>query len=177
MTRVESGAGEAWDAMKTLLIMRHAKSSWEDAVLADEQRPLNKRGRRDASRMGRLLRENGLVPQAIFSSTAERGRQTAIAAAEASGFEGQIQFEASLYAAPADAYLSVLRGLPAETQVAMVVGHNPGVENLVEELTGENEHLPTAAIARVELPIERWADLRSETEARLDTVWRPREQG
>ena len=163
--------------MKTLLIMRHAKSSWKKAELADDQRPLNKRGQRDASRMGRLLRKNDAVPQAIFSSTAERARQTAIAVGEASGFEGQILFEASLYAAPAEAYLLVLRGLPAETQLAMVIGHNPGVDELVEELTGDDEHLSTGAIARVELDIPAWADLGAETEARLEAIWRPREQG
>ena len=162
--------------MKTLLIMRHAKSSWKQAEVADEQRPLNKRGLRDAPRMGRLLRKNDVVPQAIFSSTAERARQTAIAAADACAFEGQIQFEASLYAAPAEAYLLVLRGLPAETRVAMVVGHNPGVDELVEELTGEDEHLATGAIARLELDIPGWADLGAQTEARLEAIWRPREQ-
>jgi phosphohistidine phosphatase len=163
--------------MKTLLIMRHAKSSWKQAEVADDQRPLNKRGQRDAPRMGRLLRENDLVPQAIFSSTAERARQTATAVAEANGFEGQIQFDASLYAAPAEAYLLVLRGLPAEMHVAMVVGHNPGVDELVEELTGEDEHLSTGAIARVELDIPNWADLNAETEARLEAIWRPRDLG
>jgi phosphohistidine phosphatase len=162
--------------MKTLLVMRHAKSSWKEAAQADETRPLNKRGRRDAPRMGRLLREKGLVPQAIVSSTAERARQTAIAAAEASGFEGEIQFEASLYAAPAEAYLALLHGMAPELQIVMVVGHNPGVDELVDELTGEDEHLSTGSIARIELPIERWEDLSPETEARLETSWRPREQ-
>jgi phosphohistidine phosphatase len=162
--------------MKTLLIMRHAKSSWKDAALADDQRPLNKRGCRDAPRMGRLLREAGQVPQAIVSSIAERARQTAAAVADGCGFEGEIQYEASLYAAPAEAYLAILRGMPAEIQSALVVGHNPGLEELVEELTGEDEHLPSGAIARVELTLERWAELGGETEGRLETVWRPREQ-
>jgi phosphohistidine phosphatase len=162
--------------MKTLLVMRHAKSSWKVAAQADDQRPLNQRGRRDAPRMGKLLRENAVVPQAILSSTAERARQTALAAAEASGFEGEIQFEASLYAAPAETYLALLHGLAPELQIVMVVGHNPGVDELVAELTGEDEHLSTGSIARIELPIDRWGDLSAETEARLDTIWRPREQ-
>src|SRR5438105_3329988 len=111
--------------MKTLLVMRHAKSSWKDSEQPDELRPLNKRGKRDAPRIGRLLREKSQVPQAILSSTAERARQTAMAVAEASGFEGEIQFEPSLYAAPPEAYLALLRALPAELQSAMVVAHNP----------------------------------------------------
>jgi phosphohistidine phosphatase len=161
--------------MKTLLIMRHAKSSWKNAALPDDQRPLNKRGQTDAPRMGRLLREAGLTPAVILSSTALRVRQTALAAAEACGFEGEIQFEASLYGAPAETYLHLLRGLPAEPQLVMVVGHNPGVEELLAELTGEDEHLATGSIARIELDIAHWADLRAETEGRLATILRPRE--
>jgi phosphohistidine phosphatase len=162
--------------MKTLLIMRHAKSSWKQADLADDQRPLNKRGQRDAPRMGQRLRKADLVPQAILSSTALRARQTAQAVAETSGFDGEIQFDASLYAAPAEAYLAALRTLAPDIPIAMLVGHNPGVDELVQELTGEDEHMPTGAVARVELSIERWADLSAETEGQLETILRPREK-
>jgi len=161
--------------MKTLLIMRHAKSSWKDDTLADDQRPINKRGRRDAPRMGQVLRDAGLAPQAIVSSTAVRARQTAMAVAETSGFGGEIQYDASLYAAPPEAYLAAARQLAPEIQVALVVGHNPGLEELLQELTGEDEHLPTAGIARVQLAVEGWADLGAETEGHLETIWRPRE--
>jgi len=161
--------------MKTLLVMRHAKSSWKDAVLPDEQRPLNKRGRANAPRMGRLLREENLVPQTILSSTAVRAQQTALAVAEACGFAGEIQFEASLYGAPTETYLACLRDLPAEPEVVLAVGHNPGVEALLAELAGEDEHLPTGSIALIELELARWADLTAETAGRLQTIWRPRE--
>ena len=162
--------------MKTLLIMRHAKSSWKDGSLPDVQRPLNKRGLRDAPRMGRLLREQNLVPQAVLSSTAERARQTVAAVAESAGFEAQVQYVDSLYgAAPAD-YLAVLRGLPDETQVALVVGHNPGAQELVADLTGQDEHLSTAAIAHVELSIEHWSELTMDSEGHLAALWRPKEQ-
>ena len=161
--------------MKTLLVMRHAKSSWKHAVLPDEQRPLNKRGRANAPRMGRLLRETGLAPQAILSSTAVRARQTALAAAEACGFEGEIQFEPSLYGASAEIYIRLLGAVPGDPAVVLAVGHNPGVESLLAELTGEDEHLPTGSIARIELDLARWADLTAETEGRLETIWRPRE--
>ena len=155
--------------------MRHAKSSWKDESLPDEQRPLNKRGRADAPRMGRLLRDFGLIPRAILSSTALRARQTALAAAEAAGFEGEVQFEASLYGAPAETYLHTLRALPADPPIVLVVGHNPGVEELLAELTGEDEHMNTGSIARVELDLARWSDLTAKTEGRLETLWRPRE--
>ena len=161
--------------MKTLLVMRHAKSSWQEAALPDEQRPLNKRGRANAPRMGRLLRETGLAPQFILSSTAVRARQTALAVAEACGFEGEIQFEASLYGAPAETFLELLSAVPTDAVVVLAVGHNPGVEALLAELTGEDEHLSTGSIARIDLDIARWADLTADTEGRLDTIWRPRE--
>lgn len=117
--------------MKTLLMMRHAKSSWKDASMADQERPLNKRGRRDAPRMGQRLQDAGLFPQSILSSTAERARQTATAVADATGFEGEIHFDATLYAAAPEAYLAALRGVPAETRVALLIGHNPGLEELL----------------------------------------------
>lgn len=162
--------------MKTLLIMRHAKSSWKDDALPDEQRPLNKRGRRDAPHMGQLLREADAVPQVIACSTAVRARETVAALAEASGFGGEIRYEAALYAAPAEACLAVAAGLPDDAQTAMLIGHNPGVQEFIAELTGEDEALSTAAIARVSLPIEHWAELNAETEGRLETVWRPRDK-
>jgi phosphohistidine phosphatase len=162
--------------MKTLLIMRHAKSSWKQAGLADDQRPLNKRGRRDAPRMGQILREVDLVPEVVISSTAVRAQQTAAAAAEASGFTGEIQSDASLYAAPAEAYLARLRQLPPQPQVVLIVGHNPGMDSLLQGLTGQDEHMPTGAIARIDLPIERWADLSQDTPGKLESFWRPREQ-
>ena len=162
--------------MKTVLLMRHAKSSWKDDALADDQRPLNKRGRHDAPHMGQLLRDAELPPQAILSSTAVRARETAVAVAEASGFGGEIQYDASLYAAPPEAYVAALRQLAPDIQVALVVGHNPGLEALVQELTGEDEHMPTAAIARVNLAIEQWSELSLETEGHLETIWRPREK-
>ncbi len=163
--------------MKTLLIMRHAKSSWKHDDLPDDQRPLNKRGKRDAPRMGQLLREVGLVPQVIITSTAERARLTAAAVAEASGFDGEVRPEAGLYNADVEACLAVVRGLADQFQTAMIVGHNPGLEEVVADLTGEDEHLTAGAIARLELPIEHWADLSDHTEARLEALWRPREQG
>jgi len=76
--------------MKTLLILRHAKSSWKNPGLADHNRPLNKRGKRDAPRVGRLLRDKNLTPDLILSSTAKRALDTAEAAAESSGYEGEI---------------------------------------------------------------------------------------
>jgi phosphohistidine phosphatase len=162
--------------MKTLLVLRHAKSSWKEAGLDDHERSLNKRGRRDAPRMGKLVREHGLTPDVIISSDAVRARLTAEAVAETSRYTGEIRFEGALYAAsPAD-ILAVLRTVGGRTAATvMVVGHNPGMEELVARLTGEQPELPTAALAQIVLPIERWGDLEESTRGRLLGLWRPKE--
>jgi len=161
--------------MKAVLLMRHAKSSWKDVGLVDWERPLNKRGRRDAPRMGELLLGEDLVPQVILSSSAVRARQTAEAVAEAVGYDSDITYLDELYGATVSQYLDVLRRLQDDIDVALLIGHNPELQYLVEALTGETEHLPTAAIARIRVPVERWADVQHDLEAELVTVWRPRE--
>jgi len=161
--------------MKTVLLMRHAKSSWKEPGTVDWERPLNKRGRRDAPRMGQLLLQEDLVPEVIVSSSALRARQTAEAVAEAMGFDSDITYLDELYGAMASQYLDVLRRLQDDVDVALVIGHNPELQYLIEVLTGENEHLPTAAIAQIRASVEQWADLQDDLEAELVVVWRPRE--
>lgn len=160
--------------MKTLLVMRHAKSSWSDDRLADHDRPLNERGRRDAPRMGRLLAEQGLAPDAILCSSAVRARDTAELVAEESGAEAPA-VRPMLYGGDVADYLAALRRLPDEVDVALVVGHNPTVSELVDALADADEAMPTAAVAHVALPLARWADLDEDAEGRLAAVWRPRE--
>ena len=160
--------------MKTLLILRHGKSSWKDLSLADHDRPLKKRGKRDAPRMGNLLREEGLLPDLILSSTAKRALRTALLVADACGYEGEIDVRREFYPGYPDDYIEALIGLPDDCQVVMVVGHNPGLELLLEELTGAAEFLPTAALAQVELPLQHWVELDDETDAKLVNLWLPR---
>jgi phosphohistidine phosphatase len=115
--------------MKTLLVLRHAKSSWNDPALDDHERPLNKRGRRDAPRMGELLREHGLIPDVVISSDAVRARLTAEAVAGAAGYAGAIVLDPRLYlAGPAD-ILSLLQRVRGKAETVMIVGHNPGLES------------------------------------------------
>src|SRR6185295_4521548 len=130
---------------KTLLIMRHAKSSWKEAELADHERPLNKRGRRDAPAMGQVLRQHRLTPDAILSSTALRARETAAAVAEVCGFGGVISFHAEFYNDAPEAYFEVLAKLPDSVEIALLVAHNPGVEEFLAELTGEDEEFSAGA--------------------------------
>ena len=161
--------------MKTLLVLRHAKSSWDDPALADHERTLNGRGRRDGPRMGRLIREHGLIPDVVISSDAVRAHLTAEAVAEAAGYAGEILVDPRLYlASPADILL-LLRTVREDAEAIMIVGHNPGLEELIEQLTGERHDLPTAALAQIALPIDRWRDLKPSSRGTLSGYWRPEE--
>jgi phosphohistidine phosphatase len=161
--------------MKTLLVLRHAKSSWNDPALDDHERPLNPRGRRDAPRMGALVRAYGLIPDVVLSSDAVRARLTAEALAEAARYAGEILLDPNLYlASPAD-ILSVLSTVRENAGTVMIVGHNPGLEQLVEQLAGERHHLPTATLVQIGLPIDRWRDLKLSTRGTLMGLWRPEE--
>ena len=161
--------------MKTLLVLRHAKSSRSDPALDDHERPLNTRGRRDAPRMGELVREYGLIPDVVISSDAVRARLTAEAVIEAARYGGEIRLDPRLYmAGPAD-ILSLLRTVGEKAETVMIVGHNPGLEELVAQLTGAWQDLPTAALAQIVLPIDQWRDLTLATRGTLVGHWRPKE--
>lgn len=161
--------------MKTLLILRHAKSSWKDGKLHDHDRPLNERGKRDAPRMGELLKQEDLVPDLIISSTAKRARKTAKKVAKACNYDGEIREERNLYHGVPENYIYILRRLPKRYDCVMVVGHNPSLEYLLEELTGSDETMPTAALAQVTFKIKKWKQLNENTEGKLVNLWRPRE--
>ena len=162
--------------MKTLLLLRHAKSSWNDSSLEDRDRPLNARGRRDAPRVGDVLRDASLVPDLIISSDAVRAQATAVAVAEAAGYAGEIVVDPLLYLASPEDVLAVLQTAPdANAQRVMIVAHNPGLEDLVERLTGERHHLPTAALVQLALPIDRWDALDASARATLVAIWQPKD--
>lgn len=161
--------------MKTLLILRHAKSSWSHSGLGDHDRPLNGRGKIDAPRMGQLLDSEGLVPDLIISSSAKRALTTAQLAAQSAGYQNDIQVTRQLYHAGPEEYIDLLHEIKDSHDRVMVVGHNPGMEELVEELTGRPEGMPTATLAQIELPINSWAEMKGEVNGRLVNIWHPRE--
>ncbi len=162
--------------MRTLLVLRHAKSSWKDAGLADHDRPLNKRGEKNAPAMGKLIKREGLTPQWIASSTALRARKTAEAAAKGSGYSGKIHYEEELYLAQPPDILGVLqRTVPDSATRILIVGHNPGLEELVGTLTVQREPFPTGALAQIELSIESWNELTGAPKGKLIQLWRPRD--
>jgi phosphohistidine phosphatase len=161
--------------MKILLLLRHAKSSWKDESLADQDRPLAKRGLRDAPRVGKLLNDANLLPDLIMSSTARRARQTVELVTDAAGYTGEVSWLDDLYAAAPEEILELLSALPAYYTTVMVVGHNPGLEELMALLTDQVDSLTTAALAQIDLPLDGWDQLTDETQGKLVNIWRPRE--
>lgn len=125
--------------------------------------------------MGELVREYGLMPDVVISSDAVRARMTAEAMAEAARYAGEILLDQHLYLASPDDILSLLRRVQQNAETVMIVGHNPGLEELVEQLTGAWQDLPTAALAQIVLPIDRWRDLTLSTRGTLRGRWRPKE--
>ncbi|MEM7111784.1 MAG: histidine phosphatase family protein [Chloroflexota bacterium] len=162
--------------MKNLLILRHAKSSWANMYMSDFERPLNPRGQGDAPRMGQLLKDEGLVPDQIISSSANRALTTAELVALAADFVGDFQSTRRFYLADPETYIDYVRAEGNDNhQTVMVVGHNPGMEDLVTELTGWTGRFTTANLAHVVLPIDSWRDLRWGISGELKRLWRPKE--
>jgi phosphohistidine phosphatase len=146
--------------MKTLLLLRHAKSSWKDTGLDDFDRPLNGRGQKAAPQMGKFLRKQKVQPELVLSSPAERARQTAALVMEAAKLTAPLRYDERIYEASARQLLEVVSQIEEDAKVVLLVGHNPGLEQLLEQLTGEREALPTAALAQISLDVEKWSKVR-----------------
>jgi phosphohistidine phosphatase len=157
--------------MASLLIMRHAKSSWDIPGLKDHDRPLNDRGRRDAPRIGELLAAEDLLPDAVLCSSACRTMQTWELLSEAAGCRVQPRYDADIYLADASDLLEQLHTIPESCERGMIIGHNPGMEVLVAVLTGRQVTMPTAALVLVEIH-GGWEAI---TSGRFVRQWKPKE--
>jgi phosphohistidine phosphatase len=159
--------------MKTLLILRHSKSKWKDSKQDDHERTLTKRGRKDAQKMGGQLRDNDLLPDLIVSSTARRCRKTAEHVIHNSGYRGVTKITGELYEAGADAIHTLVNGLPDGAGRVLMIGHNPGLEQFLQSIVGTHTPLATSALARVEIPVERWTEFGASTRGNLIHIWLP----
>jgi phosphohistidine phosphatase len=147
--------------MKTLVLVRHAKSSWKDATLADRDRPLNRRGNRDALKMGDQLADLVGAPDLIVSSPATRALATARIVADVVGYpvDGIREDERIYEASPAE-ILEVVRELDDERDRVFLFGHNPGLTDLVNELSEPAiDSVPTCGVVEFRLTADRWADV------------------
>ena len=160
---------------KILLVLRHAKSSWKDSELPDHDRPLNKRGKNQGSKMGKLVKEMDLVPDYIISSTAKRAIDTSELIAEFSGYSGRIALDSSLYHQDSsEQYTKVLASISDNHSKVLIVGHNPSVENLIEKLTNRIELMKTCSLVRIDIKIKSWKDIISEKDKSvLINIWHP----
>lgn len=145
--------------MKTLFLMRHAKSNWNDANLSDFQRPLNERGLKAAPLIGKIMFDRRIKPDLIISSPAERAKQTAMLVKEAAQIDGEIQFEKRIYEASVSTLMKILAETGEAVKSVMLIGHNPGFEGLLNVLTGAAQPMPTAALAVIDLNINNWGEI------------------
>jgi phosphohistidine phosphatase len=160
--------------MKTLLLLRHAKSSWKDAGLRDFDRPLNKRGLKAARLMGRFMRRQKMKLNLVLSSPAERARQTAALVLEASKLSVELRYDERIYEASVRVLLEVVSQIEEDADLVLLVGHNPGMEGVLEFLTGEVRRMPTAALACISLDVDKWSKVRERT-GRCEWLVKPKE--
>ncbi|MHC4939310.1 MAG: SixA phosphatase family protein [Planctomycetota bacterium] len=158
---------------RELLVLRHAKSAWDTDAPSDFDRPLAKRGRKAAPRMGRWIRDRGLQPDLVVASTALRVRQTVHRLLPELEAEPECFWADGIYCASLGALMSVLAACPDRPPRVLLVGHNPGLEMLVEHLTGAAEPFPTAALAQISMP-DDWSDLKARCASLVQLV-RPRD--
>ena len=172
------------DRVKRLTLLRHAKSSWDDAVSRDFDRPLNKRGERAARAMGSELRALALRFDHLIASPAVRVRETLDSFGATYGELPDPDFQMGAYLAPASALLDLVQNSPADAESVLMVGHNSGLEDLVfllvpdrvEDLERDKveEKYPTAAVAEIAFDVDDWEEAKPGT-GRLVRFIRPRD--
>jgi len=161
--------------MKTLFVLRHAKSSWKNPDWSDFERPLNSRGLDAARFIGSLIFERKLEPQFIISSPAKRAKQTAVLVKEIAEVSKPVKFDERIYEASSLTLFNLICEFDEKWESVLIVGHNPGFENLVRMLTGETVSMPTAALAKINLAIENWHELAANSNE-LEFLIRPKEE-
>jgi phosphohistidine phosphatase len=146
--------------MKTVLLLRHAKSDWDADYRGDHERPLAKRGVKAAKRMGRFLAETGPLPDRCVTSTAVRARTTLALAAEAGGWKAAVEETDRLYHADAEEVGAVIAETDGAVNVLMLVGHEPTWSETVEDLVGSGAvQMPTAALACIDFDVDAWSEV------------------
>ena len=159
---------------QTLYLLRHAKSSWKDDSLSDFERPLKSRGRDDAKLVGKTLASEEPRPELIICSPAARTRETLKLVLKKSGLTVEPRFDERIYEASLRDLLQVISEIPDDVSVALMIGHNPGFEELLSYLTGDLRRMPTAALAKIKLDVASWKDVRP-SEAKLESFITPKE--
>lgn len=147
--------------MKTLFLLRHAKSSWSDAQLKDFERPLNERGTADVPLMAERFLRRGVTIGSIITSPALRAKTTAKLFADAIGFpEAEVIANPELYFAGSGMFLKATRSVDEECDTAMLIGHNPAITDFANALSNSQiDTMPTSGLVELSLPVEQWGDI------------------
>jgi phosphohistidine phosphatase len=143
--------------MKTLLLLRHGKSSWDDPSLEDFERPLNERGVGDSKLSGKYARRQMIKPDLVLSSPATRAKHTAELFVAAAGLNNTPAYDERIYEASERDLLKLLSQMDDSYNTVLLIGHNPGFEDLCEHLTGAPKKVPTASLTCIDLNIDKWA--------------------
>lgn len=167
--------GPKMHAMSTLLVLRHAQAAPEGPSSSDRDRALTEDGRLAAARMGRLMKDEQLLPDLLLSSSARRTRETVNEFRDASGYAGPIHYLDELYLAEVSAIVDAIAVHADAASRVLLVGHNPGLEELVAQLTGESVSLPTAALVECTFELDDWSELGAR-KGRLERLFRPHRQ-
>lgn len=147
--------------MKTLLLVRHAKSSWDNITLSDFERPLNERGKTDAPKMAKRLRKNSVKIEAFISSPAKRAKKTAeYFIEEYGGSKDEIIFISSLYDASVTDFEAAVKTIDDNFKSAALFSHNPGITQFANELVNSAaiDNMPTCSVFAVKAEVEKWKD-------------------
>lgn len=147
--------------MRTLLLVRHAKSSWDDPALSDKERPLNKRGKDDAPKMGKLLKKRDFQPDLIVSSPAKRAYSTAKRIAKELDYrKNNIETDEALYMADTEDFISVIKNIDDNIYNLMLFSHNFGITYFANLISGsEIDNIPTCGLVRIDFEIESWKQI------------------
>ena len=160
--------------MKTIYLLRHAKSSWKDESLSDIERPLNGRGKKAADTMGAFLKREKILVDLVLSSSAVRARQTIDRVLVSANIVTDVRFDERIYEAGVQRLVEVVRQIENGKNNVVLVGHNPGFEELLEWLTGTIERMQTGALAKIGLNTTSWNSV-SEKSGTLEWIVRPKQ--
>ena len=160
--------------MRTLYLLRHAKSSWKDESLVDFERPLAGRGRRACESIAGLIRSEQVEFDLLLSSTAVRARETIERIRQVAKLRTELRFDERIYEASADRLLEVISQIENDRKNVLLIGHNPGFEELLQLLTGDVERVPTACLAKIKFKIPKWSEV-GPNQGTLEWIVRPKE--
>jgi len=160
--------------MLTLYLLRHAKSSWDDTSKQDFERPLANRGRKACALIGEYIEEQGIEFDLVLVSTALRTRQTIDLVKERAKIRGEVRYDERIYEATVSQLLEVIAQVDSDRESVLLVGHNPGIEELLALLTGEQQHVTTANFAKIRIKATKWSASLA-NKGTLDWIIRPKE--